>query len=55
MHQKRVHNPPQIEPRVGFVPKKVASTEKYPGTAPYAPCPCNSGKKYKFCCKIVSR
>lgn len=24
--------------------------EKYPGTDRYAPCPCNSGRKYKFCC-----
>jgi hypothetical protein len=26
------------------------AAEKYPGTDRYAPCPCNSGKKYKFCC-----
>ena len=26
------------------------AVEKYPGTDRYAPCPCNSGKKYKFCC-----
>ena len=25
-------------------------TEKYPGTGRNAPCPCNSGKKYKRCC-----
>jgi uncharacterized protein YecA (UPF0149 family) len=24
--------------------------EAYPGTDRYAPCPCNSGRKYKFCC-----
>lgn len=24
--------------------------EMYPGTERYAPCPCNSGRKYKFCC-----
>ena len=24
--------------------------EKFPGTDRYAPCPCNSGRKYKFCC-----
>lgn len=24
--------------------------EVYPGTDRYAPCPCNSGRKYKFCC-----
>jgi uncharacterized protein YecA (UPF0149 family) len=24
--------------------------KKYPGTDRYAPCPCGSGEKYKFCC-----
>ncbi len=27
-----------------------AQREAYPGTRRYAPCPCDSGKKYKFCC-----
>lgn len=26
------------------------TAEAYPGTDRYAPCPCNSGRKYKFCC-----
>ncbi|MBI3862049.1 MAG: SEC-C domain-containing protein [Planctomycetia bacterium] len=30
-------------------------TEKYPGTDRYAPCPCNSGRKYKFCCGKKAR
>jgi hypothetical protein len=30
-------------------------TEKDPGTEPYAPCPCNSGRKYKFCCRAKRR
>ena len=25
-------------------------TERYPGTGRNAPCPCNSGRKYKRCC-----
>ena len=29
---------------------KAAPGEKYPGTDRYAPCPCGSGEKYKFCC-----
>jgi hypothetical protein len=29
--------------------------EAYPGTDPYVPCPCGSGKKYKFCCKAKGR
>lgn len=32
-------------------PSKVTRDEKYPGTDLYAPCPCNSGEKYKFCCR----
>ncbi|MGH8547953.1 MAG: SEC-C metal-binding domain-containing protein [Methylococcales bacterium] len=27
-----------------------ARTQKYPGTGRNAPCPCNSGRKYKLCC-----
>ena len=29
--------------------------EAYPGAPPYAPCPCNSGRKYKFCCRKKGR
>jgi len=32
-----------------------AAGEAYPGTQPYAPCPCNSGRKYKFCCRRKGR
>ena len=31
-------------------PTTPACTEKYPRTGRNAPCPCNSGKKYKRCC-----
>ena len=31
-------------------PPSPARTGKYPGTGRNAPCPCNSGKKYKRCC-----
>lgn len=34
---------------------RAAAGEAYPGTAPYAPCPCKSGQKYKFCCKRKGR
>jgi uncharacterized protein YecA (UPF0149 family) len=34
---------------------KAAAGEAYPGTGPYAPCPCNSGRKYKFCCRTKGR
>lgn len=32
-----------------------ARSEPYPGTGRNAPCPCNSGKKYKLCCGRHSR
>jgi uncharacterized protein YecA (UPF0149 family) len=31
-------------------PPTPACAEKYPGTGRNAPCPCNSGRKYKLCC-----
>ena len=34
---------------------KAAASEAYPGTPVYAPCPCNSGRKYKFCCRTKGR
>ena len=34
---------------------KTATHEKYPGTDRYAPCPCNRGRKYKFCCWATGR
>lgn len=34
---------------------RTARKEKYPGTDRYAPCPCNSGKKFKFCCGMKGR
>ncbi len=35
--------------------RKAAPGEKYPGTDRYAPCPCGSGEKYKFCCGAKRR
>ena len=32
-----------------------APGKRYPGTDRYAPCPCGSGKKYKFCCGAKGR
>jgi hypothetical protein len=36
-------------------PRTAATAEKYSGTDRYAPCPCNSGRKYKFCCGAKGR
>jgi SEC-C motif len=30
---------------------RTTAGEAYPGTEPYALCPCKSGRKYKFCCR----
>ena len=42
--------PSPTGPSLGARQRKAARSEAYPGTDPYAPCPCNSGRKYKFCC-----
>lgn len=39
----------QREPRIA------APAEVHPATDRYAPCPCNSGKKHKFCCGMKRR
>jgi uncharacterized protein YecA (UPF0149 family) len=37
--------------RTSSIPTLTSSpTKKYPGTDRYAPCPCGSGRKYKWCC-----
>lgn len=41
-----IDGPPEIDLPSGH-PKTIAATEPCPGTEPYAPCPCHSGKKYK--------
>ena len=35
--------------------RKAAPGGRYPGTDRYAPCPCGSGEKYKFCCGAKRR
>ncbi len=55
LHQHSARVPSPNEPSLMAHPRKVETTEKYPGTEPYSPCPCNSGKKYKFCCKLSHR
>ena len=55
MHRRIPHAPSQSGPSVPARPTKVAHAERYPGTDRYAPCPCNSGEKYKFCCGAMGR
>ena len=46
-------SPSEFVPRP--VPALVQSTKKAPVTDRYAPCPCNSGRKFKFCCGAKGR
>ncbi len=55
LHQRRSKNTPLSGPALGGRGRTAASGEVYPGTDRYAPCPCNSGRKYKFCCGNKSR
>jgi SEC-C motif len=45
----------QSIPTIRAEPKMAKPGEKYPGTDRYAPCPCNSGEKFKFCCGAKGR
>lgn len=49
MHQHGLTGGPQSGLSSSAHPK-ITTPEKYPGTDRYAQCPCNSGRKYKFCC-----
>jgi SEC-C motif len=55
MHQRFAVGPSQSGLSPGAHARKAAPAEKYPGTDRYAPCPCNSGEKYKFCCGAKRR
>ncbi len=55
MHRRIATGPSQSNPSPGAHSRMAASAEKYPGTDRYAPCPCNSGEKYKFCCGARGR
>ncbi len=55
MHRRAVTDPPQIAPSPRAHQRKPSPGERYPGTDRYAPCPCNSGEKYKFCCGAKGR
>ena len=55
MHQRVFHAPAPTGPSLRQNPSKSAAADKYPGTDRYAPCPCNSGQKYKFCCGAKRR
>jgi uncharacterized protein YecA (UPF0149 family) len=55
MHNRGFADPWQNAPAPLAQPRATESREAYPGTDRYAPCPCNSGQKYKFCCGVKRR
>ena len=55
MHRRSSIAPAQSAPSLRAHTRKAAPGERYPGTDRYAPCPCNSGEKYKFCCGARGR
>jgi uncharacterized protein YecA (UPF0149 family) len=55
LHGNYRFDSPEVDFSPQATPRQTAPVEKYPGTERYAPCPCNSGKKYKFCCGAKSR
>lgn len=46
---------PTASPSFQPYARKTQPGETYPGTDRYAPCPCGSGEKYKFCCGAKGR
>lgn len=50
MHQRSSMGPSSGTPRLQPRTTMLTRTKKYPGTGRNAPCPCNSGRKYKLCC-----
>ncbi|MFL5243093.1 MAG: SEC-C metal-binding domain-containing protein [Gemmataceae bacterium] len=49
MHGRSGYASPS-SPSVWTQPEIAVRSDSFPGTDRYGPCPCNSGKKYKFCC-----
>lgn len=55
MHRREFTAPARSAPSLPAQTRKAAPGERFPGTDRYAPCPCNSGEKYKFCCGAKRR
>lgn len=55
MHNRVAADPWRSAPALRAQPRTTDSCKAYPGTDRYAPCPCNSGEKYKFCCGAKRR
>jgi hypothetical protein len=55
MHGRDSADPSQSISTLRTHPTIPTRVQTYPGTDRYAPCPCNSGQKYKFCCGAKGR
>jgi hypothetical protein len=50
LHGRQSLEPPHWEPELLSMPMENSRQEQPSAPGRYDPCPCNSGKKYKFCC-----
>jgi uncharacterized protein YecA (UPF0149 family) len=55
LHQRESIKPPHWEPSLSPLPSAKSPKEKSQEPGRYDPCPCNSGRKYKFCCGRAAR
>ena len=55
LHRRRFDDSAPSVPSPQAPTEKGRPGDKYPGTDRYAPCPCGSGEKYKFCCGAKRR
>ena len=50
LHRRESLEPPHWESSLSPLPSAKSPKEKGAQPGRYDPCPCNSGRKYKFCC-----
>ena len=55
MRGRKFVDPATSSPSPQIPTRKAAPGQRYTGTDRYAPCPCGSGEKYKFCCGAKGR
>jgi uncharacterized protein YecA (UPF0149 family) len=55
LHQRESITPPHWESSGSPLQSAKSPKGKSPGPGRYDPCPCNSGRKYKFCCGRAAR
>jgi uncharacterized protein YecA (UPF0149 family) len=55
LHRRISNDASEGRPSLATQSRPAAPGGRYTGTDRYAPCPCNSGRKYKFCCGAKSR